>query len=417
MRGSGRRPGPSGGVDRTFLIQLSIVALTTTAVNSMRPMVTYRALDLGAGPLEVGVMAAAFSVAPVASALAIGRLVDGFGEVWFIRAGVLIIACGALLAATVGSLALLAVSQIVTGTGHVMNLIAGQTLVGHRGGRLGRDHRYGYYATMGSLGHLLGPLMSAWVVGVWVVGGGDNAQAAAFVTAAAVTVLAFMLALRLPWISGAERAAASAGTGQEERRGLMRTAWGVLRLPGVPTAMAVSMIVISSVDILIAYLPLYGEARGLSVGLVGLLLAIRAGASMAVRAFMGFLIERLGRTVLLVMSMTTAAVGVGFIPLSSAPAVLCLLMFLAGLGLGLGQPITMSWIAHRSPDGLLGTALGVRLTGNRLALVVVPLSVGAVAGAAGVSVIFWLAAGALGAGAVAGYASPPESGPSQRPAG
>ncbi len=410
MRGPGRRRRPSGGVDRTFLIQLSIVALTTTAVNSMRPMVTYRALDLGAGPFEVGIMAAAFSIAPVASALAIGRLVDGFGEVWFIRAGVSIITCGAVLAATANSLALLAVSQIVTGTGHVMNLIAGQALVGHRGGRRGRDHRYGYYATMGSLGHLLGPLLSAWVVGVWMLGGDGNVQASAFATAAIVTALALVLALRLPVIDRDDDGAARSA-GPQEHRGLMRTAWGVLRLPGVPTAMAVSMIVISSVDILIAYLPLYGEARGLSVGVIGVLLAIRAGASMAVRAFMGVLIERLGRTLLLVLSMSAAAAGVGLIPLSSTPAVLCALMLLAGFGLGLGQPISMSWIAHRSPDNLLGTALGVRLTGNRLALVIVPVVVGAVAGAAGVGVIFLLAAVALGAGAAAGYTSPPDSRP------
>lgn len=102
--------------------------------------------------------------------------------------------------------------------------------------------------------------------------------------------------------------------------------------------MVVSMIVNSSVDMPIAYLPVYGEARGLSVGLVGLLLGIRAGASMAVRAFMGFLNERLGRTVLLVMSMATAAAGLGLIPLAGTPVVLCLLMVLAGLGLGLGQP-------------------------------------------------------------------------------
>lgn len=77
----------------------------------------------------------------------------------------------------------------------------------------------------------------------------------------------------------------------------------------------------------------------------------------------------------------------------------------------------MSWIAHRSPDGLLGTALGVRLTGNRFALIVVPVFVGAVAGAAGVSVIFWLAAAALGAGAAAGYGSAPNTGPPQRSSG
>lgn len=265
-----------------FLVQMAIFALSTTAVNGMRPMVTYRALDLGASPLAVGLLAAAFSTAPVGLALVIGRLVDGIGEAWFIRAGVLTVTAGAVMTATVSSLTLLAVSQVVTGLGHVANLIAGQALVGKRSGSHDRDHRYGYYGTMGSLGHLVGPLLSAWVVGVWMLDG-DNAQAPAFIAAAIASTLAFLLASRLatPHMPRRPRAVHRLG---EPRRGMVGTAWDVLRIRGVPSAMLVSMIVISSVDVLIAYLPLYGETRGFSVGLVGVLLAIRAGASIAVRA-------------------------------------------------------------------------------------------------------------------------------------
>lgn len=402
--------GASRGIDRVFVIQLAIFALATTAVNGIRPMITYRALDLGASPLQVGILAAAFSIAPVVLALLIGKWTDRIGEAWFIRAGVFTVAIGAILAATVNSLALLALSQVISGLGHVANLIAGQAMVGKRGGRDARDHRYGYYATMGSLGHLAGPLLSVWVIGVWVLGDGRNAQAPAFAVAAVATLFAFMLALRLP----TGQAQGSRPTRQVPEStsggGLMHTAWDVLRIKGVPSAMLVSMITIASVDIVIAYLPLYGEARGLSVGLVGVLLAIRAGASIAVRVFMGHLIARLGRTVLMVLCMGAAAAGVGLVPFTDSPAMLGMLMILAGVGLGLGQPMSMTWIANRSPDALLGTALGLRLTGNRSALVVIPILVGGLAGAAGVSIIFWLMALALGAGAVTGYAAPTEPG-------
>ena len=78
-------------------------------------------------------------------------------------------------------------------------------------------------------------------------------------------------------------------------------------------------------------------------------------------------------------------------------------MALIGLGLGIGQPMTMAWVANRSPRAERGIALGVRLTGNRSALVLVPILVGAVAGATGVGLVFWLIAVLLGAGAVVGY--------------
>ena len=60
---------------------------------------------------------------------------------------------------------------------------------------------------------------------------------------------------------------------------------------------------------------------------------------------------------------------------------------LLGLGLGVGQPLTMAWLATSAPPGLRGRAMSLRLTGNRLGQVLIPSAVGAVAvgvGAAGV---------------------------------
>jgi MFS family permease len=315
---------------------------------------------------------------------------------------------GALMAAGVGSLALLAVSQIAIGLGHVTNLIAGQALVANRGGRERRDQRYGYYSTMGSLGHLAGPLLGTALVSDMAIGdvalsGVDNPQAPAFLAAAAAALAAFGLA----WLLPRRRSRRPTGdVGPEAPVGLVRAVRGVLARPGMPFAMAVSMIVVSSVDVLIAYLPLYGETRGLTVATVGVLLAIRAGASMVSRIFMGYLIERLGRNRLVAFSMGAATIGLVALPLVDSALILGALMVLIGLGLGIGQPMTMAWVANRSARAERATALGVRLTGNRTALVVMPVIVGGVAGAAGVNVIFWLMALLLGGGAIVGYRAP-----------
>ena len=402
--------------DPTFILQLVIAALATTAVNAIRPMVTYRALGLGAGPFEVGLIAAVFSIAPVLLAVAVGRWIDRAGEVWFIRSALVSMTFGALMAAAVDSLWLLALSQTFTGLGHVTNLIAGQALVANRGGRARRDHRYGYYSTMGSFGHLLGPLIGTALVTQFSLDAGSgsafegNPQAPAFLAAAGLTTIAFALAWFLPWLRPAHPTAGD----EPVRAGILSTAGRVLRRPGMPFAMLVSMIVVSSVDLLIAYLPLYGEVRGLTVGTVGILLAIRAGASMVSRIFMGVLIDRLGRNLLLAVSMTSAAIGLALLPFLTEPLVLGALMVLIGLGLGIGQPMTMAWIANRSPRAERGTALGVRLTGNRAALIVVPIAAGAVAGVIGVSLVFWLVAILLGAGAAIGYRAPLDAEPPPR---
>jgi predicted MFS family arabinose efflux permease len=68
--------------------------------------------------------------------------------------------------------------------------------------------------------------------------------------------------------------------------------------------------------------------------------------------------------------------------------------------------MTIAWVANRSPRSERGTALGVRITGNRVALLVVPTLMGAVAGAAGIAAIFVVVGIALAVGAGVAFRTP-----------
>jgi hypothetical protein len=50
-------------------------------------------------------------------------------------------------------------------------------------------------------------------------------------------------------------------------------------------------------------------------------------------------------------------------------------MVLLGMGFGLSQPLTMSWVATLAPSEMRGAALGLRLSANRLAQTIVPAAV------------------------------------------
>jgi MFS family permease len=80
---------------------------------------------------------------------------------------------------------------------------------------------------------------------------------------------------------------------------------------------------------------------------------------------------------------------------------LAALVVLLGLGLGVGQPLTMSWLAEIAPPGLRGRAMSLRLTGNRLGQVVIPSAVGLVAAGVGAAGVLWATAAALAAVGVA----------------
>jgi predicted MFS family arabinose efflux permease len=289
-----------------------------------------------------------------------------------------------------------------------------------------------------SLGQLVGPLIPAVIIGgATVVAAGslvastgsgpmpqapapaapvsapDSPEAVAFLVAAALPAIGVLVALLLPRLARGYDGPARRSD-DERRPGIVAVTSRVLRRAGMPTAMFVSIVAISSNDVLAAYLPAHGEEVGLSVGLVGVLLSTRAAATLVSRIFMGQLIRLLGRSRLLGLSMLVAAGALAALPFVRAPAALIALMVILGLGIGFGQPMTIAWVANRSPRSERGTALGVRITGNRLALVIVPTIMGVIAGAAGIAAIFVVMAIALALGAVLAFGAPLDEPPEER---
>jgi MFS family permease len=154
------------------------------------------------------------------------------------------------------------------------------------------------------------------------------------------------------------------------------------------------------VDILVAYLPAYGAAAGVPIETVGLLLTIRAASSMLSRSMMLPLRRLVGRRTLLVASMVVPALALLSLPFGGANVpYLVVAVGLTGFGLGLGQPLTMSWVATRAPSEIRATALAIRLAANRVGQFGLPAIVGVIAGTAGLSAIFWSLSGLLGVSA------------------
>jgi MFS family permease len=175
----------------------------------------------------------------------------------------------------------------------------------------------------------------------------------------------------------------------------------LLRLPGLVRALLISCVVLSAVDITLVYLPALGADRGLAAGFVGLLLTLRAVASMTSRLFLGRLVEWVGRRRLMIVSVALSAVSMGIVAAPLPTVALAAVVVLLGLGLGVGQPLTMSWLAEVSPPGLRGRAMSLRLTGNRLGQVLIPSAVGLVAAGVGAAGVLAATAAALAAAGVA----------------
>jgi MFS family permease len=377
---------------------LAINVLVGAAVHAVRPMVSFRALELGAGPLELGVIGGAFGLVSLVMAVVAGRWVDRRGEALYMLGGAIGVGCVAILLIVADSIPMLAAAMAALGLSQVFTAVSIQTLVANSGGSAARDARFGWQSLAASFGQLVGPLAAGFLAGTPADGSRTlplSGLQLVFLVAAVVSVCAAALSATLVGTTDSRRER----TGRPEPA---RSAiWRILRLPSMPRAMFASMAVLASVDILIIYVPALAQEAGISVETVGLLLAMRAAASMVSRAVVAPVRTVIGRRQLLAIAMLLPAAAIIGLPFSAPtqPAMFAL-MFIVGFGLGLGQPLTASWVAGQAPRELRGMAVGLRLSGNRLGQLITPAVVGVAAGAAGLSAVFWSVAIMLTAGAV-----------------
>lgn len=367
-----------------------VTILAQTSVFAVRPMVSYRALELGAGPFELGVVGGAFSLLSLFFGVPAGRWVDRRGERIAITSGAatIAIACAALMVAN--SIPTLAPCHAVLGIASIVNIVGLQAIVANRASVAQRDRRFATFTMAVSIGQMLGPAMAGLIATAVKDHASWDDNTAVFLAGAVSAVAATVLAVSLPRRPvTAHVDGDAAGTGRP-------SAITVMRQPGMTRAMLVSVTVVTATDVFTTYMPAVGEALGFSVGSVTMLLALRGGASFLSRMVLPWLIDRLGRRRLLIFSTVIPAVLLFPLPWLHNVVAMAVLVTVIGFGLGIGQPMTMVWVANRSPEASRGIALGIRLAANRLGQITVPLAVGAVAGLAGIGSIFVSMAALLG---------------------
>jgi MFS family permease len=261
------------------------------------------------------------------------------------------------------------------GLGHLCFVIGAQSIVARQSAPAEQDRNFGHFTIGASLGQLVGPIAAGAVIG------GDMARtsALALVVSAVVAAVSFTSLWR---IEG--RTDAPAVRDREPKVPVHR----ILRARGVPAGIFISLSVLSATDILTAYLPVIGEHRGIAPATVGLLLSLRAAATIACRLVMTPMIRLLGRTALMTVTCLLGGLLCAGIALPVPVWALALMLAVLGFCLGVGQPLSMTTVVQAAPADARSTALALRLTGNRLGQVAAPASAGLVAGVAGTAAPF-----------------------------
>ncbi|MDX5570419.1 MFS transporter [Streptomyces sp. ID05-04B] len=366
------------GRNRGWLLRLVIAfGFAQGAVSMARPAVSYRALALGADEGAVGVVAGVYALLPLLAAVPLGRRTDHGRCAPLLPAGVVLISGGCVLSGLADALWTMALWSGVMGLGHLCFVIGAQSLVARQSAPHEQDRNFGHFTIGASLGQLVGPVAAGALIGRADMAGGS---ALALLVAGAGCAVAFTSLWRVE-----HREPAPDHRGEHGDRVPVRR---ILRARGVPAGILISLAVLSATDILTAYLPVVGEHRGIAPSVVGVLLSVRAAASIACRLVLTPLLRLLGRTALLTVTCLLAALLCAGIALPAPVWVLGGILALLGFCLGVGQPLSMTTVVRAAPDGARSTALALRLTGNRLGQVAAPAAAGLVAGLAGVAAPF-----------------------------
>jgi predicted MFS family arabinose efflux permease len=158
-------------------------------------------------------------------------------------------------------------------------------------------------------------------------------------------------------------------------------------------------VTVTAGDLLVIYLPLLGAERAVDASHIGNLLMVRSMAALVARLFYARLILRMGRLPLTLVSTFVGAAAFVLMAVPSLP-VMYVATIAIGVGLGIASTLTLSGIVEVAPPEARGTAMSLRITGNRIGLMFMPFVAGVVAAASGVVGILLLTAMSLTACAV-----------------
>jgi MFS family permease len=390
------RPAIKSGIDYRLLIPfLSHVILAQMLILVVRITTSYRSIELGLPATWLGIIATGFAIVPAFTALWVGRWIDRGNDAkacWIGAAFVLIAAFG--FWAWSSSALLLLCFSIVLGFGHMFCMAGHQMIAVRAGGTRSRESVLGHYMVAASLGQGLGPFVVAWLGGSAALPPTQHLFAISLVASAAG--LGLGLLIRPQPKRAHQREPAQVVPIRQ-----------LLTMRGFPAVMVSSIVAITALDLLVIYLPLLGSERQIDSSHIGLLLTARSVAALVSRAFYSRLIRWIGRMLLTLTSMLGCAVG--FLALAiplSLPAMYAVVSAL-GFAMGIASTLTISSVVHLAPAHACGTALTLRMTGNRIGQIIFPALAGALAAATGVAGILLALGFGLAASGIAAAARQP----------
>ncbi|WP_431710824.1 MFS transporter [Glutamicibacter uratoxydans] len=383
---------PASGTGRWLLVLILTAILSQTTLNLVRPVTTYKLLTLNAGSVMVGITTAVYAILPLAVALWLGRISSRVRQIRYLMLwGILLIVLGSALIGGAPTIPLVAAGSAVLGLGHLVFTIGGQSSIARFFPDNQLDKAFGWFTAAFAVGQVIGPLVAGGILGastqVAVSERAADVNLSLWIGAAAsaLAIPLLMPNLQPRRIGKPQKVTASAAPEAKQA-----SVGAILRTPGVASHMFAGLALLSMIDILTAFLPLVAEHYGVAPAAVGVLLAVRGAASVISRMFLPWFSRHLNRSRLVLGSLYGTGLSFILVPLLLEHLLLAsAILFIGGFLMGLGQPLTMSMVSTAVAFQDRGTALAVRLMGNRVGQVLIPVAASSAAVLVGPGGAIW----------------------------
>ena len=374
-----------------YLIVLLCV-LNHAAFTGSRVVISLYAIDLGANPFAIGALVACYALCPLLFAIYAGRFIDRIGPRLPMLAGTAGLMLGLLLPVVSPGLPLLYVTALLLGSSFMFFFVAVQGVTGAVGAPEDRARNYSFLSIGFSMASFLGPLVA-----------GFSIDHLGFRNALLVLSGALVLSLLAQWWCARWLPRPPRNPGKQSGQSFM----DLLRIPPLRRMFIASGFLSGAWDLYTFYLPVYGHGVGLSASAIGMILATFSAATLVIRLALPMMARQNDEIRILTWALFVASIAYLLFPFFTNAWALAAISFLLGLGLGIGQPLSMNLIYNLAPAGRTSEAAGIRVTVNNMAHVTIPLLFGGIGSALGFAAVFISNAVVLFAGAVVNNRSAP----------
>lgn len=358
----------------TLYLVVLLSVLTSISQRGSKVAVSLYALELGAGSLAVGVLAALFAVFPLLLAVHAGRISDRVGVRLPMAAGAATMAAALALPGIVPGLPALFACPALLGLGHIFFHVSVHNLVGSLGAPSDRTRNFATFSLGSSIAAFIGPSLAGFGI--------EYAGYRAALLVLAASALASALAVLLYGTLVPRRVPHAV----EERA---KSAFDLLAIPALRRTLIMSGVTLTGIELFSFYLPIYARSIGVSPSAIGMVLSTYAVAGFIVRVVMHRLAKRYTEVGVLTASLFLAAAAYAAVPALAHGALLAGAAFALGLALGSAQPLTIILTYNHAPAGRSGEALGMRIMANKVTQIGVPLVFGGMGAALGAAPVFF----------------------------